>query len=207
MKRSDAIIIVSLIISLVTIIMLNLFAKKTQGILVKYANNQTNIKMNNVIDNTIRNILALEEYNNIIEIEKNEKEEITNINFNNSKINKILTKSSDKIMSLINKNNEKIYKIPFGFISDNHLIQNIGPNIPYAVNILGNLNNNTYINIKEYGINNSIIEVILKVEIEYQIMLAFTKETKKISKEIILESKIIQGNIPSYYGNVNSLLK
>lgn len=207
MKRSDAIIIVSLIISLVTIIMLNLFAKKTQNLLVKYANNQTNIKMNNVIDSTIRNILTLEEYNNIIEIEKNEKEEITNINFNNSKINKILTKSSDKIMSLINKNNEKIYKIPFGLISDNHLIQNIGPNIPYAVNILGNLNNNTYINIKEYGINNSIIEVILKVEIEYQIMLAFTKETKKISKEIILESKIIQGNIPSYYGNVNSLLK
>ena len=207
MKRSDAIIIVSLIISLLTIIMLNLFAKKTQNLLVKYANNQTNIKMNNVIDNTIRNILALEEYNNIIEIEKNEKEEITNINFNNSKINKILTKSSDKIMSLINKNNEKIYKIPFGRISDNHLIQNIGPNIPYAINILGNLNNNTYINIKEYGINNSIIEVILKVEIEYQIMLAFTKETKKISKEIILESKIIQGNIPSYYGNVNSLLK
>lgn len=207
MKRSDAIIIVSLIISLVTIILLNLFAKKTQNLLVKYANNQTNIKMNNVIDSTIRNILTLEEYNNIIEIEKNEKEEITNINFNNSKINKILTKSSDKIMSLINKNNEKIYKIPFGLISDNHLIQNIGPNIPYAVNILGNLNNNTYINIKEYGINNSIIEVILKVEIEYQIMLAFTKETKKISKEIILESKIIQGNIPSYYGNVNSLLK
>ena len=207
MKRSDAIIIVSLIISLVTIIMLNLFAKKTQNLLVKYANNQTNIKMNNVIDNTIRNILTLEEYNNIIEIEKNEKEEITNINFNNSKINKILTKSSDKIMSLINKNNEKIYKIPFGLISDNHLIHNIGPNIPYAVNILGNLNNNTFINIKEYGINNSIIELILKVEIEYQIMLAFTKETKKMSKEIILESKIIQGNIPSYYGNVNSLLK
>lgn len=207
MKRSDAIIIVSLIIGLVTIIMLNLFAKKTQNLLVKYANNQTNIKMNNVIDNTIRNILTLEEYNNIIEIEKNEKEEITNINFNNSKINKILTKSSDKIMSLINKNNEKIYKIPFGLISDNHLIQNFGPNIPYAVNILGTLNNNTYINIKEYGINNSIIEVILKVEIEYQIMLAFTKETKKMSKEIILESKIIQGNIPSYYGNVNSLLK
>ena len=207
MKRSDAIIIVSLIIGLVTIIMLNLFAKKTQNLLVKYANNQTNIKMNNVIDNTIRNILTLEEYNNIIEIEKNEKEEITNINFNNSKINKILTKSSDKIMSLINKNNEKIYKIPFGLISDNHLIQNLGPNIPYAVNILGTLNNNTYINIKEYGINNSIIEVILKVEIEYQIMLAFTKETKKMSKEIILESKIIQGNIPSYYGNVNSLLK
>ena len=98
MKRSDAIIIVSLIISLVTIIMLNLFAKKTQNLLIKYANNQTNIKMNNVIDNTIRNILNLEEYNNIIEIEKNEKEEITNINFNNSKINKLLTKSSANIM-------------------------------------------------------------------------------------------------------------
>lgn len=207
MKRSDIVIIVLLMIVIMTMIMLNVFAKKTQGILVKYANNQTNVKINNIIDNTIRKILTLEEYNNIIEIEKNENEEITNINFNNSKINKILTKSSENIMLQINKNNEKIYNIPFGLISDNHLIQNFGPSIPYAINILGNLNNNTYINIKEYGINNSIIEVILKVEIEYQIMLAFTKEIKKMNKEIILESKIIQGNIPSYYGNVNSLLK
>lgn len=207
MKRSNIIIMISLLIIITTIVLLNIFAHKTQGLLIKYANNQINIKMNNIIDNTIRKIISYEEYNNIIELEKNDKNEITNINFNNFKINKILTKSDKNIIEQLNQNNEKIYKIPFGLISENHLIQNFGPSIPYTINILGSTNNNTYINIKEYGINNSIIEVILKVEIEYQIMLAFTKEIKKVNKEIILESKIIQGNIPSYYGNVNSLLK
>ena len=169
-----------------TFILLSLFASKTQGLLIKYAKNQTNITINKVIDSTIRKILIEEEYTNIIEIEKNEDYEITNVNFNNNKIN---------------------YKVPYGLMSDNHFLHNLGPSIPYQISILGQINNNTYINIKEYGINNSIIEVILNVEVEYQIMLAFVKETQKVNKEIILESKIIQGNIPSYYGNVNSLLK
>lgn len=190
-----------------TFILLSLFASKTQGLLIKYAKNQTNITINKVIDSTIRKILIEEEYNNIIEIEKNEDYEITNVNFNNNKINKILTLSNEKILKEIKKNNKKNYKVPYGLMSDNHFLHNLGPSIPYQISILGQINNNTYINIKEYGINNSIIEVILNVEVEYQIMLAFVKETQKVNKEIILESKIIQGNIPSYYGNVNSLLK
>jgi hypothetical protein len=72
---------------------------------------------------------------------------------------------------------------------------------------LGKVNNNTYINIKEYGINNSMIEVILNIEIEIRIMLPFISESIKVQKEVLLENKIIQGNIPEYYGNVNSLLK
>ena len=207
MKRSDVVLIVVSLIVLMTFILLSLFASKTQGLLIKYAKNQTNITINKVIDSIVRKLLVEEEYNNIIEIEKNEDYEITNINFNNNKINKILTISTENILKDINRNNKKIYKVPYGLMSENHMLHNLGPMVPYQINILGQINNNTYINIKEYGINNSIIEVILNIEIEYQIMLAFVKETQKVSKEIILESKIIQGNIPDYYGNVNSLLK
>lgn len=174
---------------------------------MKYAKNQVNFTINIIIDNTIRSILSEEQFNNIIEIEKNDDKEITNINFNNNKINKILSLSTNNILNEINKNNSRKYEIPFGVISNNHFFHNLGPTVPYQISILGQLNNNTYINIKEYGINNSKIEILLNIELEYQIMLAFAKETQKINKEIILESKIIQGNIPTYYGNVNSLLK
>ena len=107
----------------------------------------------------------------------------------------------------IKKETKKIYKVPFGLMYNNHILENLGPNIPYIINILGQINNEAYINVKEYGINNSIIEVILDVEIEYQIMLAFEKENHKYGKKIIIESKIIQGKIPNYYNYTNSLLK
>lgn len=206
MKRSDIIIIILIIIVITTIILLADFAFKAQGILVKYAKNLANMEVNKIIDSTLREILSEEEFKNIIEIEKNKNQEITNINFNNSKINKILALSTNNVLNKLNENNTKIYNIPFGLISNNHLFHNLGPSIPYRISLLGQLNNNTFINIKEYGINNSMLEVILEIEIEYGILLAFTKDNQKTTRKIIIESKIIQGNIPNYYGNVNSLL-
>ena len=207
MKKTDIILFIIIIIIITTTILLKIFSNKTQGTLLKYAKNQTNIAMNKIINDTIRKTLSNEESNDIIQIEKNQNNEITNINFKNNKINKILSISTNNILNEIKKETKKIYKVPFGLMYNNHILENLGPNIPYIINILGQINNEAYINVKEYGINNSIIEVILDVEIEYQIMLAFVKETQKIKKSIILENKVIQGSIPEYYGNVNSLLK
>ena len=207
MKKTDIILFVLIIIFITTTILLKIFSNKTQTTLLKYARNQTNISMNKIINDTIRKTLSNEENNDIIQIEKNQNNEITNINFKNNKINKILSVSTNNILNEIKKETKKIYKVPFGLMYSNHILENLGPNIPYAINILGQINNEAYINVKEYGINNSIIEVILDVEIEYQIMLAFEKETHKSNKKIIIESKIIQGKIPNYYNYTNSLLK
>ena len=207
MKRTDIILFIIIIIFITTTILLKIFSNKTQGTLLKYAKNQTNIAMNKIINDTIRKTLSNEESNDIIQIEKNQNNEITNINFKNNKINKILSTSTNNILNEIKKETKKIYKVPFGLMYNNHILENLGPNIPYIINILGQINNEAYINVKEYGINNSIIEVILDVEIEYQIMLAFEKENHKYGKKIIIESKINQGNIPNYYNYTNSLLK
>ena len=207
MKKSDITLLIMLFITIVTIILLKCFSIKTEGVLIKYAKNQTNSAINKIIDSTVRKILIDEKFNNIIEIEKNESKQITNVNFNNNKINKILTISTNNILREIEKDRNKVYEIPFGIMINNHIFHNLGPKIPYIIDTMGMINTNTYVNIKEYGINNSMIEVILDIEIEYQIMLAFVKETQKIKKSIILENKVIQGSIPEYYGNVNSLLK
>lgn len=208
MKKIDKYTIIAILIIVITFMLLNIYANKTKSILIKYTTNNTNRIIMKIIDETISEILSEEEYN-IIDIEKNSENEITNINFNNNKINKILSlsiKNVEKKMEVI-ENESKIYYISYGLIFNNHLLNNLGPKIPYMVSQLGRTSNNTYINIKEYGINNSMIEVILDIEIEIRIMLPFFSDTIKVKKEILLENKIIQGNIPKYYGNVNSLLK
>lgn len=208
MKRNDKILIICAIIILTTSILLSIYASRTERLLLKYAKNQTYNTISKIIDETIRDILSKEEYK-IIEIEKDNTNQITNINFNNNKINLILTQSTKKLFEEINKksNQSKIYTIPFGIIYNNHLLSNLGPEIPYVIDLLSDIDTNTYINIKEYGINNSMIEVLLNIKISIQVLLPFVKETIVVEDNIILESKIIQGSIPEYYGNVNSLLK
>ena len=199
MKKIDKYTIIAILIIVITFMLLNIYANKTKSILIKYTTNNTNRIIMKIIDETISEILSEEEYN-IIDIEKNSENEITNINFNNNKINKILSlsiKNVEKKMEVI-ENESKIYYISYGLIFNNHLLNNLGPKIPYMVSQLGRTSNNTYINIKEYGINNSMIEVILDIEIEIRIMLPFFSDTIKVKKEILLENKIIQGNIPKY---------
>ena len=93
-----------------------------------------------------------------------------------------------------------IYKIPFGIIYDIPILVGIGPSIPFKVNVLSSVNSSINTNVKEYGINNSLIELILNIELTIQIILPFSSENKKIEKQIPLDTKIIQGKIPEYYG-------
>lgn len=201
MKKNDVRLIITAIIILITIFLLKMFSNKTEGILIKYAKNQSINTITKIIDVTIRNIMQKNEFDNILYIENDKDSGLSYLNFDNNKINKILNLSTNNIYEEIKKyqNNKNIYNIPFGLIIDNHLLNNLGPNIPYKIDILGNINTNAYTKIKEYGINNSMIEIILNINIEFQVMLPFITDTFKIDKEIILDSKITQGSIPNYY--------
>ena len=55
-------------------------------------------------------------------------------------------------------NDDFIFNVPIGIIYDMPILVGIGPKIPFKVNILGNSDNTVYTRVKEYGINNSMIE-------------------------------------------------
>ena len=53
--------------------------------------------------------------------------------------------------------------------------------------------------IKEYGINNCLIEMNLVIEIKQQIMLPLISKKIKIINDIPISYKVINGKIPEYY--------
>ena len=204
MKRNNIIIIIVFLILILTTLYTKRFEEETKRNLTKYAKNESLNKITLIIDKTIKNILLEESCDDIITFDKNE-EGIVELNINNDKINKILNKSTNLLHEEINNKNttENIYYLVYGISFDNHLLSNIGPQIPYYVKTIGNINTNSKINIKEYGINNSLIESILVVKIELEVILPFVENVYCIEKELTLDSKIIQGKIPTYYSNWN----
>ena len=100
--------------------------------------------------------------------------------------------------------NYLVYYIPMGVIHDIPSLTNIGPKIPFKFNIIGNVSCSTTNNIKEYGINSSLIEVNLNIDLNVQVILPFKAEVINMGKSVLLDSKIIQGNIPEYYGGLFS---
>lgn len=199
MKRKEIYILIAILIVFLTIMHIKKFSTEIEDIITKYVKNDSIYIMNQIVDKTIKKTIY-KEANNIIETNENDK---TNVNFNNSKINKLTNEISYLLYDELIKKNKKenIYYISYGLLLNNHLLNNLGPKIPYSVKSLGNISTNSKIRIKEYGINNSLIEVVIFIKIDFEIILPFIEEIYTLEKEIILDSKIISDEIPLYYSN------
>ena len=54
--------------------------------------------------------------------------------------------------------------------------------------------------IKEYGINNCLVEIYILLEVNVKVLLPIISDDIVIKNEIPISYKIINGQIPSYYG-------
>lgn len=92
-----------------------------------------------------------------------------------------------------------VYEVPMGVVFNNTLLSTTGPKIPVKLVFSGNMNSYVKTNIKDYGINNAIIEVTIHIEVEEQILLPFTSKKIMVETDVPLAVKIIEGSVPNYY--------
>jgi len=95
--------------------------------------------------------------------------------------------------------------IPMGFYYDNVFMAYLGPKIPIKVKFIGNILIGINTKITPYGINNSLIQVFLNLNITEAIF--FPRQPEKINSEyeLMIASKIIYGKVPNFYGTgINS---
>lgn len=76
---------------------------------------------------------------------------------------------------------------------------NVGPTIPIKLVFSDQLNTDIDVKVKEYGINNVIVETYLVVTIKEQVIMPLSSKRKNIVIREPLTIDIIQGSIPNYY--------
>ncbi len=218
------------ILLLVTIIsifsLLFYISKKIEPILLETAELEVNKFSTIIVNKAISQVLEDKiNANNIFEMSKNKNDEIQTIDFNPVIVNQILSVATTVVQSNLkllesgelesigvydmdlSKNRindlEKgiIMRIPMGVVSNNSLFSNLGPKIPIRLHYLGDVNSNITTNITQYGINNAMIEVGIHIEMTAQIILPLMTKKKVLDYNIPVVIKIVQGIVPSYYGN------
>ena len=216
-KKEDLILAIIVLVIIVSYIMLKIFTIKSEKILLNYAENKSKELSLMLINNAIEKNIVSSKLDDIIIIEKNESNEIISVDFDNQKIHTITTqinnniqknllklendKDNEIISRYYNNNKKIIYDVPMSVIYDVPVLTGLGPRIPFKLDVLGNINSNMITNIKDYGINNSLIEISIEVSTEIQIILPFSSKNIVTKNTIPLKTKIIQGKIPTYYGN------
>ena len=216
--KNDILLLIVIIVIVVAYAMLKVFTIKSESILLNYAENKSKELSLLLIIDSIEKLRSKYNIEDIIVIEKNVNDEIVSLDFDNTKINEFNLKVSENIQKRLmkleknKKNNltEKyyeskvdiIYNVPMSIIYDVPILVGIGPKVPFKLDVLGNVFTEILTNIKDYGINNSLIEMQLKIKINVQIILPFSSKNIIVENKIPLKTKIIQGKIPEYYGGV-----
>lgn len=92
-----------------------------------------------------------------------------------------------------------IYYISSGNISGNVFTNNIGPKIPIKFAMAGHVTSKIDSKIREYGINNFLLEINVNVSVNMSVNIPFVTEEVKVETSMPLIIRVVEGEIPDYY--------
>ncbi|MEG0841502.1 MAG: sporulation protein YunB [Erysipelotrichaceae bacterium] len=149
----------------------------------------------------------------LYEINKNENGSIKSINYNTKALNKIL-KDAIKIINnsldaadqgkkdpYLNKvifKDGVLYKISLGTLSNLSILNDLGPDISVRLQLFHNVSGTIKTKMEPYGLNNTLMKIILKIKMETEIGTVLDVSKIVITNELPLVIQIIHGDLPNY---------
>ena len=178
------------------------------------------VKLNNYNNELIMkfitaDVLTKNSLNDIIDLVKNNKDEIVAINYNMDLTYGILKNVSESLEQGLNSNFSKylntessnvengiIMYYPLGIATDNVFINNLGPKVPVKISFLTSLVTGIKTDVSNYGINNVKMSIYVNVDVTNNIIVPLVSKSVTNHYEVLLASKIVMGSVPSYMGNI-----
>lgn len=147
----------------------------------------------------------------LISLNLNKKDEIISVDYNMDKVYVLLGESLEILYNNLEKidfsmnykvNDKNILWVPLGIGNKNILISNFGPKIPIKIDILIDSSMGYKTKVKNYGINNVLLELYLDISVSSSLLTPVSKEEIKDNFSILIASRIIAGSVPDYYNGI-----
>lgn len=200
------IVFVLILISLL-FILIGVVGERLSGYYLEYSKREAIEIMDSALNKTVnKDILNEIKNSDFYIISKNKDGDIETIDYNSYLVNNLLNKMSTNLYNIVKQeersSKDASFYIPLGAISKNPLLVDKGPKIPVRMHAIGSVISNINTKVKDFGINNSLIEMSVHVEVTEKVILPVISDEIKISNDIPLAYKIIKGKIPNYYGGI-----
>ena len=222
-SKKNMVIMTFILVLCCDVFLFNLLGKHISPILLDYAEMETTklstLIINKAVENQISNNFKPDD---MIKTITNKNGEIVSVDFDTNVVNQSLVSINNTIsvnlkyleegkldlLDIANVNNvytyksdnNIIYQIPLGVITESPIIADIGPKIPVKTNTIGSVISNVRTDLTPYGINNALVKVYIEVTVTEQVILPFVSRKIDISLEVPVLVKIINGSIPNVYG-------
>lgn len=194
---------------LIIIYLINTAFNSINHYYLNYSENEARKIVTDTITKTINNeILKKIDNDNLYKIIRNKNEEIEMIDFDSYLINLLYKDITENLSKNLKKDQNKINNVSFyirtGSVFKNPMFANKGPKIPIKLELIGSVLTGVDSKITDYGINNSLIEIFIHVEVKEKIILPTASKDITITNDIPISYKVIKGTVPSYYSGKNS---
>lgn len=179
-------------------------------------------KLNDYLLVDLVNNKSLDNLENLIIIEKNSSGDILYVDYNVEKSYEILRLITNSLSNsyyqletgnkdiLVNynsnyldySNKNVLLNIPSGYFFKNTMMLNLGPNIPIRLVVNGSIKSSLRTDVSAYGINNAIMKLFVVINLEQSVILPNKQFNVNSTKELLLTSTIVEGQVPSFYNGL-----
>ena len=142
-------------------------------------------------------------YSNILVKDKTPAGNISAINTDIEKINRLQTEMADSILKGLSASDGIHIKIPIGNIIGLPILLNVGPKISYKIAPLSNVHVRFEDSFKTAGINQTQFSVNLIIDTDVMYSLSAYQSKLSISSTIPVVQLVLVGDIPDNYTNIH----
>ena len=177
----------------------NYFSKKSD----LYIEKEVTTIISDILAESIEKNNVLNDTDNILNYKYNTDGKISSIYIDSTKTSKIISSMNLTLSKLLRdgtiEESVKDINMPLGMLVSRALFTTLGPDIKIEVLPVSSYQTDIYTNLVDYGINNSLFELYLKVNIKVETIIPLKTSQIDCHTNLLLSSIVIQGEVPYYY--------
>lgn len=152
-------------------------------------------------------VMANYKYQDLCTVTKDINGNVTMIKSNIIPINEIISDVAVRIQEELDKESNTSFRIPLGSFTGSKLLSGIGPEIPFRMSSVGNVETDLRSEFSSAGVNQTLHRIYLQVECNVAILTPFNVIEKKIANQVLLAEAVIVGTVPETYYNLEGMTR
>ena len=152
-------------------------------------------------------VMAKYEYDDILEISKDQNGNITRVGTNIFTINKIISDIPVYIQEELEREENSKFKIPLGSFLGSKLFSGMGPKVNIKIQMVGDIQTDLRSEFSTAGINQTLHRIYLEIKCNVVILTPFKTIQEEISNQVLIAEGVIVGEIPNTYYNLDGITK
>lgn len=152
-------------------------------------------------------VMAKYEYDDILEISKDQNGNINRVGTNIFTINKIISDIPVYIQEELEREENSSFKIPLGSFLGSKLFSGMGPKVNVKVQMVGDMETDLRSEFTSAGINQTLHRIYLEIKCRVIILTPFETMEEVIANQVLIAEGVIVGDIPNAYYNLNGITK